>query len=201
MTTKPEARPKPATRIVANTLRRAPIVAGAVEALEGRNQCQDAAANGDRRELHRRSSPHREREARIAGTQPRVTESRAQPGNDGAEERIQSESEVSPTLHKPIISSAKGGRTSHSPKAPTTKAPGKVDSKKQMFFSTTALKAGEEASQARTRRSWLRPVAQGHQTNDGNPSAAIGRGPNHFPEFEAHLATEPALYLKFVSGM
>jgi hypothetical protein len=53
-------------------------------------------------------------------------------------ESVESQKQASPSFHEPLGNLAKGGRDSHIPTAPTTRADGKVENQKQVFHFSTA---------------------------------------------------------------
>src|SRR5215472_1591886 len=59
-------------------------------------------------------------------------------GNAGAVESVESQRQASLSFHEPLGNLAKGGRDSHIPPAPTTRADGKVENPKQVFHFPTA---------------------------------------------------------------
>jgi hypothetical protein len=53
-------------------------------------------------------------------------------------ESEESQKQASPSFHEPLGNLAKGGRDSHIPTAPTTKAVAKVENQEQVFHFPTA---------------------------------------------------------------
>jgi len=80
-------------------------------------------------------------------------------GNAGAVESVESQRQASLSFHEPLGNLAKGGRDSHIPPAPTTRADGKVENPKQVFHFPTASVSISETHNTRRGRAIARARA------------------------------------------
>jgi hypothetical protein len=130
-------------------------------------------------------------------------------GNAGAVESVESQRQASPSFHEPLGKLAKGGRASHIPTAPATRADGKVENQKQVFRFPTAPRIDWERINKKPRRAVFalcppkptkhheRRLLPATWTTPFSGSCRIGIEES----FQAHLPLESILDFRLICGL
>ena len=190
-------------------LREAHVTGGLERTLKGRDHRNHAEAAGRGTERHRSGAPNAESQTELVGALPENTMRRKRCGNAGAVESVESQRQASPSFHEPLGKLAKGGRDSHIPTAPATRADGKVENQKQVFRFPTAPRIDWERINKKPRRAAFalcppkptkhheRRLLPATWTTPFSGSCRIGIEES----FQAHLPLESILDFRLICGL